>query len=611
MRSSAGAEGDSHTIAKVALLVVATAVAYSPCLHGAFILDDRALISASPVVTAPNGLSRIWLGAEAVDYWPVFNSSLWLQWRLWGENTVGYHVTNLAVHICDALLLWAILQRLALPGAFFAALLFALHPVNVASVAWIAQLKNLLAMTFALLSVLWFLRADTPGPHRQPASAPAIGLWFVASLAAFVMAMLSKGSVAFLPLVLLGIIIWRRRLVSRDLLRLAPFAVVSIGLALVTTWFRARFAREPRPLGVTDQLLEAAAAFWFYLCKALLPINLAFFYPKWDVRADELRWWVPLLTAVGVTVVLWATHASPLRRNRATWTRPVLFAWVFFGVALAPALTLSAAGFMEKWSVADHYQHVAVIAVVVLLAAGWATWRQRAGRRQRRLADAAAAIVVGAFGLLTWQQSRLYADPVILYATSVQRAPGSAFAHHALGLALLSASRPEEAAKQFKSALLVRPDLLDAHTDLAAALTQLQRYPEAVAHLREVLRLKPDSAEAENNLGGVLWETGQRAEAIEHYERALRLRPDYPEARYNLGLALYSDGRRRDAIDHLRRAVLDNPHYAAAQGALGVALAESGERDEAIYHLREAVRLEPDNRAARDNLDEILAGPGR
>jgi len=143
--------------AGAALIAVVVAAVYWPSLHGDFLLDDEILVSQNNLIRAPDGLLRFWFTTQAADYWPVTNSTFWLEWRVWQANPAGYRVTNIVLHILDSVLIWLILQRLAIPGAFLAALLFAVHPVNVESVAWIAQRKNVLSLLFFLLSILWYL----------------------------------------------------------------------------------------------------------------------------------------------------------------------------------------------------------------------------------------------------------------------------------------------------------------------------------------------------------------------------------------------------------------------------------------------------------------------
>ena len=219
--------------------MLAVFFAYSSSVTGGFILDDDRLVYDNDLIKAQNGLSQFWCTAKSDDFWPVTSSGFWIEWRLWDMCPAGYHITNLILHAAEVLLIWVILRRLSIPGAFLAAAIFAVHPVNVESVAWIAQRKNTMAMLFFLLSILWYLKtvmpkasADMipvmsfPGPLRVaakqntahcPLSTAHCFLWYWLSLAAFVLAMLSKGSVVVLPALLLGIIWWLRPVIIRDI----------------------------------------------------------------------------------------------------------------------------------------------------------------------------------------------------------------------------------------------------------------------------------------------------------------------------------------------------------------------------------------------------------
>ncbi len=213
-----------RVLAGVVIIVLIAFLAYLPSLCGEFILDDDKLLTDNHLIKAADGPYRFWCTTEAMDYWPLSNTTLWIEWRLWGMNPTGYHVTNLFLHILAALLVWLILRQLSLPGAFLAAIIFAVHPVNVESVAWIAQRKGLLAMLFFLLSILCYLRQFSAScsdnaqrsrhaqcaDHAHGVRGLLMGRWYWLSLAAFVLAMLSKGSVAILPVLLLVIVWWRR-----------------------------------------------------------------------------------------------------------------------------------------------------------------------------------------------------------------------------------------------------------------------------------------------------------------------------------------------------------------------------------------------------------------
>ena len=234
-----------RALLEACVLAVATCAVYSPALHGDFLLDDDKYLTENRLITGSNNLHRFWFSKSAGDFYPVSNTSLWLEWRVWGMNPAGYHVVNLLLHVGAAILIQKVLLTLSIPGAFLAALLFALHPVNVESAAWIAQRKGMLALVLYLLSILWYLYAEghknRSGAEDPGGAARGLELWYWLSLSAFVLAMLSKGSVAMLPVVLLLIIWWQRRRISvNDLLRTAPFFIVAVILTWVNLWFQTR-----------------------------------------------------------------------------------------------------------------------------------------------------------------------------------------------------------------------------------------------------------------------------------------------------------------------------------------------------------------------------------
>ncbi len=386
-----------------ALVFVALLALYYPALRGQFILDDDIYLTNAPVIQAADGLPRIWFTSEALDYYPVSNTSLWLEWRLWGTNPTGYHVTNLLLHVAACVLIWATLRELAIPGAFLAALLFAVHPLNVESVAWIAQRKGLLALVFFLLSILWYVREE----QRRAADVNAgpagfhVGNYYWLSFLAFVLALLSKGSVAILPLVLLIIVWWQRRRLTRwDLLRSAAYWVVAAALTLANIACQNRGLSESiRPANFSQRLAGAGAVVWFYLAKALAPIDLVLVYPRWRIQTARLLWWLPLAAAVVISALLW-------RHRHNAWSRAILFGWAFFCAALVPVLGFTDVGFMQYSLVADHYPYIALIGLVAAVAAGSSFWQRRAafspgvatpGRIGTQITSIAVAALVGAY----------------------------------------------------------------------------------------------------------------------------------------------------------------------------------------------------------------------
>ena len=501
-------------------LAAATVLACLPALHGGFIFDDNVFLTNNPLIHASDGLRRFWFTREAADYWPVTSSSLWLEWRLWGMNAAGYHATNVVLHVANVLLFWAVLRRLGVPGAFFGALLFALHPMVAESAAWITERKNLLAMLFFLLSVFWFIGGRRTG----------YGL----SLATFVLAMLSKGSVVVLPLVLLGVIAWRRRPAMWDFIRLAPFFLIATGLAYYESKFSTVLTSDlMQPLSLLGRLLRAGAIIWFYVGKALWPANLCFDYGQWNVQTAEPRWWLPLAATLAVTAVLW--------RYRRSWSRPALFGWAYFCVALLPAMGFAEVGFMRYSPVSNVYAHLALLGMAALGGAGWArlaeTVRTKYGRRSLAFLVGATAATAAALGALTWTQCRIYSDAITLYRDTIARNPSSWASHTNLGVLLFEAGDLVPAIAHLEKAVQIKPGYPEAHNDLGNAYFKARRLGDAMLQYQEAVRLWPGYCDAHNNLGAALAVAGQLPEAIAQFQKALEIDPHFHNAQINLAKA--------------------------------------------------------------------------
>jgi tetratricopeptide (TPR) repeat protein len=552
--------------AGVAIIVVAVFFAYRLSINGGFVLDDDRLLTDNALIKAPDGPYRFWCTTKPDDYWPVTYTALWVEWRLWAMYPTGYHVTNLILHIAEVLLIWVILRKLSIPGAFLAAMIFAVHPVNVESVAWIAQRKNTMAMLFFLLSILWYLKAAMPTASADMAAVRSHGgpwervtspwplppspwpLFYWLSLAAFVLAMLSKGSAVILPVLLLGIVWWLCPLTRRDLVRTAPFFLVAAMLAIVNVWFQTHGSGEVlRIAGFLERVLGAGGVLWFYLYKALFPIDLAFVYPQWHIAAGNPLWWLPLLAALMVTAVLW--------RYKATWSRPFLFAWGFFCVALLPVMGFTDVGFMKYSLVADHYQHIAIIGMIALVSAGWSKWHRLGRSGMSWLATLIAVAAAVAFTFLTYRQNEIYRDAVTLYQAALEKNPGFWMGRGNLAGVLYKAGRTQDAVEQYERALTLNPDYFEAHNNLGAILVEIGRPEQAIEHCMKVVLLKPNYAEPRYNLGNAYKAAGLYPHAIEAYGQALRLKPDLIEAYFNLALVYAEIHKSSEAIDTGRKAL--------------------------------------------------------
>ncbi len=490
-----------------------------------------------------------------------------------------------------------ILYRLAIPGAYFAAAIFALHPVQVESVAWITEIKNTLSAVFYLGAAIAWLR------YREKANAGAYAI----ALALFVLALCSKTVTATLPLALLLIAWWQRGRVSwrRDVLPLVPFFILGVAAGLSTVWVeRSLVGAEGAAFDLTpiERGLIAGRALWFYAGKLLWPVNLVFIYPRWSVSQDV--WWQYVYPAatIAVLAVAWG-----LRR----YSRGPLAGLLYFAGTLFPAL-----GFFNVYPflfsfVADHFQYLASLGLITLAAAGSARLLQRLGLWGRATRSVICLAVLSTLAVLTWKQSHVYADVESLYRATIEANPESWMVQNNLAGVLISRGAFSEAAGHVEKALALKPNYAEARNNLGLVLASRGRIDEALEQYRKALELQPSYAEAHNNLGLLLARRGQLDEAIAHYQRAVEIDPGLAGAHYNLGEALAPQGRVDEAIVQLRMAFALRPEYAEAHNSLGVLLAELGKVDEARDQFLKAVELKPQYADARNNLGIILARSGR
>jgi len=589
---------ESRNLALGALLVAAVLAAYAGVRRAGFIWDDDVFLTHNPLIRAADGLRRFWFTGEPVDYWPVTSSTLWVEWRLWGHHALGYHVTNLLLHACETVLMWRILERLRVPGAFLAAAIFAVHPVNAESVAWITQRKNLMAMLFYQVSILLFLKSEELRRAQDRRAGPSYA-WLGLSLIAFVLAMLGKGSVAMLPVVLLGIVAWRRPLTRDDGLRMVPFFVASAVLIAVNLSFTGSEADAiARAAGPGERLLGAGAVVWFYLYKAYVPLHLAFVYPMWTIRAEDPRWWLPLCAALLLTVALWLL--------RGKLGRGPLFAWGYFCVSLVPVMGFTDVYFMRYSLVADHYEHLALIGAIAPAAAGFALLRARLAGQSRRAADVGCFAVLAGLGWLTWRQCNMYSGLETLWRTTIARNPESPMPYNNLANELMLQGRLKEAEVVCRQAIERDPNQPEARSTLGIVLGNEGRIDESILQYRAAIALKPRFAEAYNNLGNALLKKGRVEEAILNFQMALYVKPRNAKALNNLGAAYLGEGRVQEAINCFQRALAVRGDYAEAHVNLGIVLMRSGRYDEGIEHLRRALEINPALADARSSLDAAL-----
>lgn len=570
-------------------MVALTVVAYLPALPGGFIWDDEDHLTQNPAVQSVGGLKQIWSSLETSRYYPLTLTTFWVQYRLWGLYAPAYHAVNIVLQAANALLLWTLLRRLHVRGAWLAAAVWAVHPVNAETVAWITELKNTQSGLFFVLALLLLVRFEDGRQRRD----------YVWALVCAAAAMLSKPSTVLLPAVALLCGWWRRgRLTRTDWLRVLPLLAMAAAMSLLTiVEQRQHIAGEGTPdwtLTAAQRLVLAGRAVWFYAGKLLWPVNVCFIYPRWELRTDTVVAWLPLAALIAVAVALWF-----FRRER--WAQAALFGGGCFVLALLPVLGFFDVYFFRYSYVADHFQYLASAALIALVVSGLACWIKQpvAGRL---VAGVVIALLVG----LTWRQSYTFGDSERLYLATIARNPAAWMAHNNLGALYLERNQPEKALAHFEIVLKYRSSDAGVFNNLGTALFRLGRAAEALASYQRAAELKPDYPEAHYNLANALVEFGRLDEAVTHYTQALQLKPHYADAHYNLANTLVRQGRLDEAVAHYEQAVRLAPHDADMRATLAGMLAQQGRLDEAAEHYQQAIRLRPEFATAHFNLANIL-----
>ena len=547
------------------VLCLLTVVSYLPAvLWGDFIWDDLPMIRTF-AVRDPAGLRTIWFSPAEIEaeghYWPLVYSVFWLQHKLWGFAPSGFHAVNVLLHTANTLLLWHLLRRLAVPGAWLTAAVFAVHPVHVESVAWVIELKDVLSGLCYLAAVLMWVRFE---------GEPRAGR-YLAALALYVAGMLAKSVVVTLPAALLIWQWWRRgRITVTDAVRVAPLFAVGALISVGDLIFNRSRGVGGLGYSLIERVLIAARAVWFYLSKLLWPVDLGLIYPHWEVRAGDPLGWAGAAAAAAVVAALW------LLRGRIG--RGPLAGVLFFGVTLSPTLGFVDYNFMLFSFVADRYQYLAgigVIAVVVGAAAHGAAAVRRAGRPWIVApAGVVAAALIGVLGTATWQQASLYRDGVTFFNHVIAHNPRAREAHLNLGTALLNRNDLEEA---------------------------LAAYRVAAEH-------RPEDCKPPYGAGVALYHLGRVEEAEEAYLRALELCPRYGAALADLSTLRLDQERYEEALDLSRSAIDVDPYRATAWTNRGIALLNLGRGEEALESLDRALGLDTGQQRARDARERIVNG---
>lgn len=573
-------------------LFALVAVIYFPAVRAGFVWDDSIMMDIRAVSTW-GGIWELWFDPASAymhggrwregHYWPLLYTTFWVEHKLWGFSPAGYHVVNILIHFANTVLLWRLLAHLAVPGAWFAAAVFAAHPLHAESVAWIMGRKDMLATLFCLAALAMWLRFAESRLRGH----------YAGSLLLFAAAILCKSVAVVFPAVFF-ILQWYKEgsITRRCLLRAAPFFLVGFGVAVADVLFYQN--AQPVSLGYStpERVLIAARALWFYVGKLLLPLDLAVIYPHWEVSVTNLPGWLYVLAAAAVAAALW------LLRGRIG--RGPFACALFFAVMLSPTLGFVDYGYMRYSFVADRYQYLAGIGVIILFAAAAAHGSRILPGSSGNMTRGTALVLLAALGVATWNQTGVYRDEVTLFRHVISLNPKAYTAHLNLAYALLqSEGASQEALAAAREAVRNRPLYYSSHNVLGAALSGLDRHEEAEGHLRRAIELNPSYAPAFLNLGESFRRRGLYKEALEAYAAASRIDPGYPLPYVGMGYVLFGLKRYEQAISSMKRALSLQPGLPMAPrlySLIGQSLRKTGRNKEAESYLRRAGELSPSRR---------------
>lgn len=653
-------------VLKAAVIILLTLLAYVPAMRSGFIWDDDHHVTQNRLLQSWTGLQRIWLDIFSgpseyplPQYYPMTHTSFWLEYRLWGLNPAGYHAVNVVLHICNALLLWLILWKLKIPGSWLAAAIFALHPLNAESVAWIAERKNVLSLLFFLCSLYVYLRyagVISGSPAPMPAGSDEQIQWFrlpddrqrlyALSAALFLCALFSKTVASFMPVIALMIVWWKRGRISlRDLWPVLPMLVIGAAMGALTAYMEqvrvgvAMRAKEwdysPTLLGEFGaRCIIAGKAIWFYVYKLLVPFSLMFNYPRWKIDPADPVQYIPAISVVVVVVVI--------ALGRSLWGGGVLLAAMCYLVMLFPAM-----GFIDVWPmqysfVANHFAYYSIAALTAALAATARRWLPT-----DVLAGSSAVILLLLLGINSVQQ-RIYHDSATLWIeTWKQSGKTSWLAANNYGVLLLKRGdqevldaaeewfktvitlkpdypdarvnlaavairrgQPEKAIEYYNEAISIQPNYVDAHYFLAELLISLERFDQAEKHLHQAIALYPRHELAYLGLGRIALKRGDVERAVEFFERAVDANPQSPRAYADYGEALLSAGRIAQGLLAWEQAMSLDPDDPNLPNEFGAKLANSGDYPRAVEFLHRALRIDSRNVQAITNLGVVAARTG-
>ncbi len=575
------------------VLLLMVVLVYSPVGWAGYIWDDDLVLTENPVIVGPLGLKEIWT-TDAADICPLTITTFWVEHALWGLAPLPYHLVNVCLHGATALVLWQLLRKLRIPGAWLGAALWAVHPVMVESVAWITEMKNTESGLFYLLAILFFtrhLQAAQTADSRETNWNYGLMLLFAA------MAIASKSSTVILPLVLCLCAWWTEgRWQWRNLRKVAPIFLMSVAAGLLSIWKQKLEGAYGPDMARSwpERLATAGDAVWFYLGKLAWPHPLLMVYPPWKIDTSDGISYLPLVAVVSVFVVLWL--------KRESWGRPCFFAFAYFLVALLPVVGFLNIKYFIYSQVADHFQYLAAMGPLSLAGAGMVRLAEFATPQRNWLEATLGAGLLLLLGSVSWQKAWVYQNETTLWADTLPLNPECFVGYNNLGMVAVRAGKMDEALPLFEKTLQINPRYDTAENNMGSTLLQKGDVDGAISHYEKALVLRPDVARVHVNLGLALERKGRLDEAVAHFQKALELDPTDVEAGSGLGLAYIQKKQLDAAFACFKKTVEFHPEDARAHTNYGSALYQKNRVEESILEFKEALRLKPGDTDATNNL---------
>ena len=588
-------------IIQAALIVLAGLWIYSPSYHGDWLWDDDQLVTqnitvqhrVSPDPSVPpdslRTLAKLWFNPDGADYFPLSYTALWAQWPFFGLRSTGYHVTTILLHIAGALLFWALLAKMKIPGAWLSALVFVVHPACVESVAWVSETKNTLSLPLFLIACLGWVGQDEESDVAKRQRLYGFSILF------FLLAMFAKTSVVAFPVVTLLYAWWKRGKVTiQDAMLALPLFLISIVLGLVTMsyqWSRA-IGQEKIIVGdlfsvggFASRMAISGMAILHYLASIVWPVNLLPIYPRWEV--DPPKAWMFLAWPVIIGGVWW------MWKNRDAvfpphWGRHALFAFAFFLLMVAPVLGFITISYMRITWVADHFIYLPMISIVALLCAGVMVFFDRAKEESQPTFLAGGALVLTALAFLAFRGAIAWMDEDHMWEHTLKHNFDAWQAHNRLGAKKFARGDVDGAHFHFQNSTRLRPDLGETHNNLGTTLSARaqmlgqrgdqagakREMDAAIEQFAEACRVTPHVPAIHVNLANALAAAGRFGEAADKYQELLQKEPGNPALINNYGVALYKQGKKEESIVQFKKALANAPNLKDARESLAVALGE-------------------------------------